>query len=68
MRQDTLMQHIRIGDNDISMRSYHLARVPWCIAIKGESPNSEVTHLVEFQQFRDLILGQGFGGKKIECF
>ena len=66
MRQDALVQHVGIGDDDVAVRANRLARVTGRVAIKGIGPHAEVARPVEFQQFRDLVLREGFGRKKIE--
>ena len=68
VREDALVQHVGIGDDDIPVRAHRLARIARRVAIEGVSTDAEVARLVEFQQFRHLILGQRLGGEKIESF
>ena len=47
MRQDTLMQHVRIGDNYIPVHPYRFPCIPRRIAIKGKGPDSQHARLIK---------------------
>ena len=36
VRQDRLVQHVRIADHDVAMQSDRLARIAWRVAVEGE--------------------------------
>ena len=55
-----------IGDDDVAVRADRLARIARRVAIEGVGPHAEVAGLVEFQQFRHLVLRQRLGREQVE--
>mgnify|MGYP000426344100 CR=1 FL=1 len=59
VRQDALVQHVRIADHDVAAGAHRLACIPRGVAVEGEGPHPEVGGPVQFTEFRHLVLGQG---------
>ena len=68
MRQDALVQHIGVRHHDIPVHAHRLARISGCVAVERVGPDAERAGAIEFEQFGDLILRQGFRGKEVEGF
>ncbi len=66
MRQDRLVQHVGVADDDVATRAHRLARIAGRIAIEGIRAHAEIARLVQRQQLGDLILRQRLGRKKIQ--
>jgi len=70
MRQNAGVEHVRIGDDDMSGGADRLARGHGGVAIKGVAADIEIDLRAEQGnegvQLRHLILGKGFGRKEIE--
>ncbi|KAG1605667.1 hypothetical protein G6F46_013575 [Rhizopus delemar] len=61
MRQDRLVQHVRVGDHDIAVQADSLARVAGGVAVEGEGFHPQIAGAVELQQLGHLVLGQCLG-------
>ncbi len=66
VRQDAGVQHVRIGENHVGAFADGFARVAGRVAVIGEYAEGIVKARGEIVKFRELILRQGLGGKKIE--
>ena len=66
MREDAGVQHVRIGKDDVALLANGFARVAGRVAIIGEHAEAIVEALIQIVELGELILRQGFGGKKIE--
>ena len=66
MRQDRLVQHVRIADHHIAVQTDRLAGVAGRVAIKRERLDAKIAGLVQLQQFGHLVLGQRLGGKQVQ--
>ncbi len=66
MRQDRLVQHVRVGDHDVAVQADRLARIAWRIAIEGEGFHAQVAGAVELQQLGHLVLGQRLGREQVQ--
>ncbi len=64
MRQDRLVQHVRIGHHDVAMQADRLARITRGIAIEGEGLDAQIASTVEFQQLGHLVLCQRLVGNR----
>ena len=60
------MEHIGVGDDDVTLRSHRLAGVSRGIPVEGTGANLQSAGLIELRYLRHLILRQGFGWKEIE--
>ena len=65
VRQNSGVQHVRIGQYDVAFFADGFARVAGRVAVVGKDAESVVEPLIQIVNFRQLILGQGLGGKKI---
>jgi hypothetical protein len=68
MGQDALVEHVRIGDDDVALGAHRLARIARRVAVEGAGANAEVARRVELEDLRDLVLRERLGGKEIERF
>ena len=68
MRQDRLVEHVRIADHHIAIEADRLPGIARRIAIEGGGPQAEVACRIEFQQLSHLILGQRLGGEQVKRF
>jgi hypothetical protein len=66
MRQDRLVQHVRIADHDVAMQADRLARITGGIAIEGEGLDAQLAGAVELQQFGHLVLRQRLGREQVQ--
>ncbi len=66
MRQDALVQHVRVGDDDVAVQADRLARVARRVAIEGEGFYAEVAGAVELQQLGHLVLRQRLGREQVQ--
>ncbi|MNV19673.1 hypothetical protein D3C71_1105470 [compost metagenome] len=66
MRQDRLVQHVRVGDHDVAVQADRLARIAGGVAVEGEGLHAQVAGAVEFQQLGDLVLGQRLGREQVQ--
>ena len=57
MGQNALVQHVGIGNHDVTVHTHRLAGVPRRVAIEGVSSNTQFASLIELQNLGDLILG-----------
>jgi hypothetical protein len=67
MRQNALMQHVRIADHDIATGAHRFARITRRIAVKGKGTHPERTGLIQRRQLRHLVLRQRLGGEHVQC-
>ena len=66
MRQNSGMQHIGIGNYDMSLLPYGLARLVRCVAVIGERFDVGLQIRNETVNFMHLILSQSLCGKQIQ--
>jgi len=66
VRQDRLVQHVRVADHDVAVQADRLARVAGRIAVEGEGLHAQFAGAVEFQQFGDLVLRQRLGREQVQ--
>ncbi|KAG1470376.1 hypothetical protein G6F57_011813 [Rhizopus arrhizus] len=66
MRQDRLVQHVRVGDHDIAVQADSLARVAGGVAVEGEGFHPQIAGAVELQQLGHLVLGQCLGREQVQ--
>lgn len=66
MRQDRLVQHVRVGHHDVAMQADRLARIAGGVAVEGEGLHPQVAGAVEFQQLGHLVLGQRLGREQVQ--
>ena len=65
-RQDGVMEHVRVRDDDVAVNADRLTCVVRRIAVKRVGPHTEFARTVELQQFSDLVLREGFRRKEVE--
>ena len=66
VRQDALMQHVGVADDDIAAGTHRFARVTRRVAIEGEGAHAEIRAAVELDELGHLILRQRLGRKQVE--
>jgi hypothetical protein len=70
MRQDRLMQHVRIAEHDVAARAHRLAGIAGRVAIEGECLHGRsagsLDRPAQIHQLGCLVLGKRLGRKKIE--
>lgn len=66
MRQDRLMQHVRVAHHDIAMQADRLPRIAGRVAIEGEGFHAQFSGAVQLQQLGHLILRQRFGREQVQ--
>ena len=66
MGQDPLVEHVRVGDDDVAVRAHRLARVAGRVAVEGVGANAEVAGRVQLQDLGDLVLRERLGGEEVE--
>ena len=64
--QNALVQHVRVGDDDIALGAHGLARVAGRVAVERVRADTQFAGVVDFQNLRHLVLRQRLGGKEIE--
>ena len=68
MREDGLMQHVRIGDDDVAVRANGLPRIARCVAVERERAHAQIGGLVELEQLADLVLRQRLCREQVQRF
>ena len=66
MRQDRLVQHVRVGDHDVAVQADGLACIAGGVAVEGEGLDAEIAGTIEFQQLGHLVLGQCLGREQVQ--
>ncbi|MCW0466126.1 hypothetical protein NB705_003199 [Xanthomonas sacchari] len=66
MRQDRLVQHVRVADHDVAVQADRLARIAGGVAVEGEGLHPEVAGTVEVQQLGHLVLRQRLGREQVQ--
>src|SRR5271157_1329333 len=66
VRQDSRVQHVRVGQNDMTALTDRTARVARRVAIVGEDAKAVVEPLREVVQFSELILRESLGGEEVK--
>ena len=66
MRQNSGVQHVRVGQDDMALLADGLARVRGRVAVVGEHAEAVPQALREVVQFCELVLCQRLGGKQVE--
>jgi hypothetical protein len=66
VRQDRRVEHVGVGDDDVTGLADGGARVGRGVAVVGERPDAAVEVAAELRQLRQLVLGQGLGGEQVE--
>jgi hypothetical protein len=66
VRQDRLVEHVGVGDDDVAVQADRLARVARGVAVESEGLHPEVAGIVELQQFGHLVLRQRLGREQVE--
>ncbi len=66
MRQDPLVNHVRITDHHVTVLAHRLARITGRIAIVGEHPHAQVCCRIKLHQFGNLVLTERLGRKQIK--
>ncbi len=66
MRQDGLVQHVRVGHHDVAMQADGLSCIAGRVAIEGEGLYAQIAGAVEFQQLGHLVLGQCLGREQVQ--
>ena len=66
MRQDRLVQHVRVGHHDVAVQADRLPRIAGSVAIEGEGLYAQIAGTVEFQQLGHLVLGQCLGREQVQ--
>lgn len=66
MRQDRLVQHVRIAHHDVAMQADRLARIAGRVAIEGEGLDAQLAGAIQLQQLGHLILRQRLGRKQVQ--
>ena len=66
VRQDGVMQHVRVRDDDVAVNADRLTCVVRRIAVKRVGPHTEFPSAVELKQLSNLVLREGFRGKEVE--
>ena len=66
MRQDSRVQHVRVGQHDVPALANGFARVGGRVAVIGEDAEAMVEARGQIMQFGQLILRQGFGGEQVQ--
>ncbi|MNS86437.1 hypothetical protein D3C72_1203430 [compost metagenome] len=66
MRQDRLVQHVRVGNHDVAMQADRLACIAGGVTIEGKGLHPEVAGAVELQQFGHLVLRQCLGREQVQ--
>jgi len=61
-----VVQHVRIGQNDVAFLRDGLAGIGGRVAVVGEHAEAIFEVLVEVMEFRELVLGEGLGGKRVQ--
>ena len=66
VRQDRLVQHVGVADDDVAVQADRLPRIAGRVAVEGEGTQAELARVVELEQFGDLVLGQRLGREQVE--
>jgi len=74
--QDRLVQHVRVGDHDVTAGTHRLAGVPRGVAVEGVGPHPQLPGPVQLADLLDHVRcaafelpfrsGEEFGGEKLE--
>src|SRR5207245_2882114 len=65
--QNSRVQHVRIGENDVALFADRFARVGRRVAVIRENAEAVLQALVQVVKFGELVLRESFRRKKIEC-
>jgi hypothetical protein len=60
------MEHVRIGQDDMAPGSYGFPGILGSITIIGKNPDFFGEELYDIVEFCFLVLGEGFGRKKVD--
>ena len=66
--QNSLVQHIGVGHDDIAVQSHRFTRIARGVAVEGARTHTQLPGFVQFQQFRHLVQGERFGREQIQRF
>jgi hypothetical protein len=66
VRQDALVEHVRIADDDVAVEADRLALVARRIAIEGGRAQAQVARAIEFDQLGHLVLRERLGGEQVQ--
>lgn len=66
MRQDRLVQHVRVAHHDVAMQADRLARIAGRVAVEGEGFHPQLAGAVQLQQLGHLVLRQRLGGEQVQ--
>src|SRR5262249_13200438 len=65
-RQDALVQHVGIAQDDVAFGTHGRARILWRVAVIGENADFAGQIVGPFHQVIELVVGQGFGRIEVE--
>ena len=66
MRQDSLVQHVRVGDDDVAARAHGLSRIARRVAVERERSHAKVGCLVDLEQLAHLVLRESLRREQIQ--
>ena len=66
VRQDRLVQHVRVADDDVALHADRLPRIGRRVAIERRREQAERTRAVELEQFGDLVLRERLGREQVQ--
>ncbi len=66
MRQDSGVQHVRIGQNDVAFFANRAAGVGGCVSVISENAEAIVQTHVEVVKFGELVLRKRFCWEKVQ--
>src|SRR5580700_11071128 len=66
LRQDTRVQHVRVGEHYVALFADSPAGVGGRVTVVSKNAEAVIQSLVEAVKFRELILGKSFGRKQIQ--
>ena len=66
VRQDSGVQHVRVGQHDVAALANRLARVCRSIAVVGEDAEAIVETRGQIVQLGELVLRERFGGEEVQ--
>src|SRR5713226_1501489 len=67
VREDAGVQHVWVGQDDVTFFADGFASVRGCVAVVGENAEAIFQTLVELVKFGELVLREGLGGEEVEC-
>ncbi len=67
VREDAGVQHVWIGQNDVTFFANGFASVGGRVAVVSENAEAVFQTPVEVVEFGELVLREGLGGEEVEC-